>query len=139
MPNLPGGTRYYTISGVLLAKTCRKCRKTRDIEKFKQVEAAFDGHTTMCSKCLYADELKQAQDKEAPKKLTEDPAAYHRMQVEKYRSRTDTELSRVIKDKYPDGTKKCVKCNNTYDLSKFYRNKSYPTGISYRCRKCHKA
>lgn len=136
MANLPGGTRYYTISGVLLAKTCRKCRKTRDIEKFKPAETTFDRRTTVCSKCLYADEVKQAQAKEPPKK---DSSDYHRRQVEKYRSRTDTELSRVIKDKYPDGTKKCVKCNNTYELSRFYRNKSYPTGISYRCRKCHKA
>lgn len=65
MEDLPQGTRYYTLQGDLIAKTCKRCRIALDIKRFKTTKSSYDGYMTRCYKCIYITE-KNAQSKSQP-------------------------------------------------------------------------
>lgn len=87
-------------------KVCTTCGEAKNLSKFHKNRTTKDGLKYRCAKC----ENKARRVKGDPKE--------------------------VQARRYPDGTKKCPKCEESKDLAQFYRNRTNSDGLHRNCRAC---
>lgn len=87
-------------------KLCPTCGDTKDLKRFQKNRSTKDGHNYQCSKCA-----------NRARRVKGDPKATQAR-------------------KYPDGTKKCPKCDTDKVLNQFYKNRTTHDGLHRLCRSC---
>ena len=113
------GSRFYSPSGDLVARTCATCDKILPVSSFPPAKNTKDGIGSNCKECT-----KNTQE------------TYRKYGANRYSNRSPEEVEAIKELSYPDALKECKSCGMTKDLSEFYHNPSYRTGVSAKCKPC---
>ena len=113
------GSRFYSPSGDLVARTCATCDKILPVSSFPPAKNTKDGIGSNCKECT-----KNTQE------------TYRKSGANRYSDRSPEEVETIKELSYPDALKECKSCGMTKDLSEFYHNPSYRTGVSAKCKPC---
>lgn len=93
-------------------KICSKCKKEKDIKEFSKDRTTKDGLRYWCKECV------SKYNKE-----------FHQKNKEKHTDKYYQNLN---------GTKRCFKCGEVKDISKFSKNRTKKDGLHNRCKQCDK-
>lgn len=113
------GSRFFSPSGELVARTCATCDKILPVSSFPPAKNTKDGIGSNCKECT-----KNTQE------------SYRKSGANRYYDRSPEEVKTIKELSYPDALKECKSCGMTKDLSEFYHNSSYRTGVSAKCKSC---
>ncbi len=113
------GSRFYSPTGDLVARTCATCDKILPVSSFPPAKNTKDGIGSNCKECT-----KNTQE------------TYRKSGANRYSNRSPEEVEAIKELSYPDSLKECKSCGMTKDLSEFYHNSSYRTGVSAKCKPC---
>lgn len=113
------GSRFFTPDGELVARTCATCDEVKPLGDFPPAANTMDGVASNCKNCT-----KNFQE------------SYRKTAENKYTARSPEEVARIRKETYPDSMKVCNSCYVNKNLSEFYQNSSYSTGVSSNCKMC---
>lgn len=113
------GSRFYSPTGELVARTCATCDKILPVSSFPPAKNTKDGIGSNCKECT-----KNTQE------------TYRKSGANRYSNRSPEEVEAIKELSYPDSLKECKSCGMTKDLSEFYHNPSYRTGVSAKCKPC---
>ena len=113
------GSRFFTPDGALVARTCATCDKVKPLGDFPPATNTKDGVASNCKACT-----KNFQE------------SYRKSSENRYTARPPEEVAIIRKETYPDSLKVCKSCSATKDLSEFYQNPSYRSGVSSKCKMC---
>lgn len=127
------GFRYYS-GNTLIGKTCGSCGIAKYIEEFNNATKSLDGKVFQCRDCA-----KESRKKSEESRIARDPDYLknkYKKARDSRRARDYDQLVKIREDKYPEKTKPCKTCKNSYPFSKFYRNMLRYDGLSAECKKC---
>ena len=113
------GSRFYSPTGELVARTCATCDKILPVSSFPPAKNTKDGIGSNCKECT-----KNTQE------------TYRKSGANRYSNRSPEEVEAIKELSYPDSLKECKSCGMTKDLSEFYHNPTYSTGVSAKCKPC---
>ena len=113
------GSRFFSPSGDLVARTCATCDKILPVSSFPPAKNTKDGIGSNCKECT-----KNTQE------------SYRKSGANRYSDRSPQEVATIMEQSYPDSLKECKSCAKVKDLSEFYHNPSYRTGVSPKCKSC---
>lgn len=126
-----GNYRYYDSAGTLIAKTCSGCNTVKTPAEYaKHRSRKLDGISSKCKTCSKDDE--SARRKNNPGLVARSSKA----QRDKYTERSDIQIVEDQIRLHPQGTKRCVYCNNIVVLADFPKDRSKSDGLSTECRNC---
>lgn len=113
------GSRFFSPSGDLVARACATCDKILPVSSFPPAKNTKDGIGSNCKECT-----KNTQE------------TYRKSGANRYSNRSPEEVETIKELSYPDSLKECKSCGMTKDLSEFYHNPTYRTGVSAKCKPC---